>query len=482
MATSRQMALGAFIVGGLILFGVGLFWIGDRRQLFTKNIELQTEFANISGLAAGAKVRVSGVDAGEVLDIGIPPSPDSKFRVHFRVTDKFRTILRMDSRASIQNDGLVGSKFLQVESGTSAGMPVSPNAVIPSREPIEVADVMARVNDTIKTANDAILNVRSGVDETVKTILNLSAQTAEVITDVTKQVDKFATTGNAIGEDVRVVVSRVRNGQGTLGQLMNDDRLYQQLRGMADEGKKVVENFKETSDDLNAISTDLKNRDLGAKVEKVAGSVDRVANNLESLTKEAITVIRNFQGGEGSSGGLMADVRQTLVSANETMANFADNSEALKRNFLFKGFFNKRGFFDLDAVSVREYHEGRFLPDRQKITEWINTTELFGISPSGREQLTEDGRKKLDTTMAGFLKYSKNEPFIIESWAGAGNEPDRVLRSRERAMLVSEYLVKKFELKPNYVAIMPMNASGVSDGQTRDGIELALFAPKPSRK
>ena len=84
--------------------------------------------------------------------------------------------------------------------------------------------------------------------------------------------------------------------------------------------------------------------------------------------------------------------------------------------------------------------------------------------------------------MAGFLKYSKNEPFVIESWAGAGGEPDRVLRSRERAIMVSEYLLKKFALKPNYVAIMPMNASGLPDVQERDGIGLVLFAPKPPRK
>ena len=67
MSASRQVALGVFLIGGLILFGFGLFWIGDRRQLFSESIDLYTEFANISGLARGAKVRVAGLDAGEVL-------------------------------------------------------------------------------------------------------------------------------------------------------------------------------------------------------------------------------------------------------------------------------------------------------------------------------------------------------------------------------------------------------------------------------
>jgi len=117
---------------------------------------------------------------------------------------------------------------------------------------------------------------------------------------------------------------------------------------------------------------------------------------------------------------LMSEVRQTLTSANETMANFADNSEALKRNFLFRGFFNKRGYFDLDAVTVNEYRDGKFLSDRQKLMEWIDSSDLFSASADGKERLTEEGRKKLDIAMTGFLKYSKTEPLVVESWAGPG--------------------------------------------------------------
>jgi len=475
MSASRQFALGVFIVGGLLLIGLGLFWIGDRRKLFNERIELYTEFSNISGLTRGAPVRVGGLDAGEVLEIRIPPNPESKFRVRFRTSTDFQPVLRTDSVASIQNDGLVGNKFLQVDAGTSAGMPARAGVTLPSREPIEVGELISRVRDTLENANAAVSDIRMGLNDTVKTVRDLSTQTTGVINDVGKQFDRFATVSNAIGDDVRVMVRNVRNGQGTLGRLMNDDQLYLQLRRMADEGNRVIGNFKSTSDDLLSISNDLKSRNLGTKV-------DNVADNLQDLTKEAVDAIRSFRGPEGSSGGLMADVRQTLTSANETMANFAEDSEALKRNFLFRGFFNKRGFFDLDAVSVQEYQQGRFLPDRQRVTEWLNAADLFAVSTAGKEQLTEEGRRKLDFAMAGFLKYPKTEPLIVESWAGPGAEPERILRSRERAIMVSEYLMKRFDLKPNYVAIMPMNASGVTTVQPRDGVSLVLFAPKPSRK
>lgn len=474
MSASGRIALGAFLIGGLLLFAVGIFWIGDRRQLFSESLDLYAEFSNLSGLSKGAKVRVSGLDAGEVLDIQVPPNPDSRFRVHFRTLKQFQPIVRLNSVATIQNDGLVGSKYLQVDAGTSAADPVQPGSTIAHREPVEIGDLIFRVSETVKTANQAVLDIRGRVDDTVTSILNIGQQTSEAISDISKQVDKFATNGNAIVSDVGMIVSKTRNGQGTLGQLLNDDKLYQQLRDVTNEGQRVAENFTAVSSDLKTISEDLKSRQLGPKVE-------RVADNMETFTKEAIGAIRSFLGPEGATGGLMAEVRQTLTSANETMANFADNSEALKRNFLFRGFFNQRGYFDLDAITVRDYREGRFLPDRQKVSEWLSTPDLFSTS-EGREQLTPEGRKKLDLAMASFLRYSKNEPFIIESWAGPGSEPERILRARERAIRVSEYLVDKFELKPNYVAIMPMNAIESTDNQSRDGIGLVLFAPKPSRK
>ena len=86
MSAPKNIALGVFLVAGLILFAVGLFWIGDRRQLFTQRVELNTEFSNISGLARGAKVRVAGLDAGEVLDIQVPPNPEARFRIRFRAS------------------------------------------------------------------------------------------------------------------------------------------------------------------------------------------------------------------------------------------------------------------------------------------------------------------------------------------------------------------------------------------------------------
>ena len=475
MSAPRNVALGIFLVGGFFLFAAGLFWIGDRRQLFNDNVDLYAEFANVSGLSRGARVRVSGLDAGEVTDILVPRKAGEPFRVKFRAAATFQPILRADSVATIQNDGLVGSKFLQIEAGTDAAPEVAAGGQVPAREPVEISDLLEQASATVKNANKAVSDVRNGITETVKAVLVLNRETTDLIDGVGKTVDKFANTGLAIASDVNTMVANVRNGEGSIGKLLTDDALYDQIRGAARQGENVVNTFKAASDDLKTITTDLRSRDFATKFEHVADSV-------ENLATESLKAVRTLTGPEGGAGGIVSEVRQTLSSANQTMANFEEGSQALKRNFLFRGFFNKRGFYDLDDVTVRDYTEGKFLVDRQRVSEWLETVDIFAAVPNKGAQVSEGGKRKLDLAMASFLRYSKNDPLIVEAWAGPGSDPALVLRARERAVLVSDYLVKRFGLKPNYVAIMPMNAAAAGDGKARDGVGLVLFAPKPARK
>src|SRR5688572_4088030 len=102
MQRTPAAAVGAFVIAGLLLFAVGLFFIGDRRMLFTDTMEIYAEFASIAALDTGGKVRVAGMDAGEVEEIRVPTGPSGKFRVKMRVRKDLLPLLRLDSVASIQ--------------------------------------------------------------------------------------------------------------------------------------------------------------------------------------------------------------------------------------------------------------------------------------------------------------------------------------------------------------------------------------------
>lgn len=130
----RSAAVGAFLIIGTLLFAVGLFLIGDRRMLFNRTVSVYAEFANIAGLQDGAKVRVGGMDAGEVDSIQVPANPSARFRVKMRVREDLHRLVRVDSVATIQTDGLVGNKFVQIEAGTDQAQIVPALGTVPSRK------------------------------------------------------------------------------------------------------------------------------------------------------------------------------------------------------------------------------------------------------------------------------------------------------------------------------------------------------------
>ena len=64
MKSSNKVVVGIFVASCLVLFGIGLFLIGNSNQLFTRSFRVYADFSKITGIVKGGKVRVAGMDAG----------------------------------------------------------------------------------------------------------------------------------------------------------------------------------------------------------------------------------------------------------------------------------------------------------------------------------------------------------------------------------------------------------------------------------
>ena len=443
MPQNRLPVVGAFVIGGLLLFAVGLFFIGDRRMLFTDTVRLYAEYASIAGLDNGARVRVGGMDAGEVEEIRVPPSPSSRFRVRMRVREDLHPLIRQDSIASIQTDGLVGNKFVQIESGSDQAPRVAAEGTVPSREPLDLADVMEMMTDTIATVNTMIVDVKGRLDEALVAVSTTASDAQRLMNDVGGDVRAILASTERLTGDLTAIVSNVREGKGTVGKLITDDALYRSARAMAGDAEKAIANVREAS-------------------------------------AEARNAIADLRGDGGPVKGLTGDVQQTLRSARDAMADLAEATEALKRNFLFRGYFNRRGYFDLDDVTLAQYRDGVLeTAGREALRIWLKADILFARDAEGQEVLTPDGQARLDSAMSQFLRYPRKNPLVVEGYAGEPTGDARYLSSRRRAQLVRDYLVGKFQIDPAYVTTMPMGAEAKDSptGATWNGIGLAMFVP-----
>lgn len=467
MAAKRNLLVGLFVAGGVLLFAVGLFWIGDRRMLFSRSIPLTAEFANLSGLKVGAKVQVQGMDAGEVVATNVPVRPGAKFRVHFRVLDKFQPILRTDSVASIQMEGLVGSKVLQIEAGTEAGTPVEAGTVLQGREPVEIGQIIDLTVETIRKVNDAVDEVEERVVKAVDTVTEVADTSHKVVAEVGRDVDDLFTVTNRSVGHVSAMLEGVREGRGTVGKLLTDDGVYERVRDTVANLEATTDNVRQTSENVNAIVADLRSRNIGEHAEQTVA-------NLRETTARAKEVVGGLVPSEGSEGP-MEELRAAITHTREATADLADNMEALKRNWLFRGFFRRRGFYDLNAVSVEDYVAGKVAPNRPRERSWVHRQELFTTDAEGDEVLSAAGRTTLQKLVTPYLRYAPNTPMMVEGYASEGPEAARFLRSRDRAQVVRRYIIDRFGLNARYVGVVPMGGVASESGELWDGVALVYF-------
>jgi phospholipid/cholesterol/gamma-HCH transport system substrate-binding protein len=202
---------------------------------------------------------------------------------------------------------------------------------------------------------------------------------------------------------------------------------------------------------------------------------------LREATEDAKNAIAGLRGQQGPVRGVVGELQTSLVAARETLTDLASTTEALKHNFLFRGFFNRRGFFDLDDLSVEQYRRGALeTSDRRVLRVWVSATVLFETDAAGTERLTDDGRRRLASAMTPFLGYPPDTPMVVEGYGDGATRDVQFVLSRRRAQLVRDYLVATFGLNPGYVGAMPLgpNAPESPSNGRWEGVALAAFVAR----
>jgi len=218
---SRTARLGLFILGTLVSLAIGIFMVGDRQFLFSTTYRLNAAFDTVAGLPNGAEVRIGGVRKGTVNYIRVPRSPDEKVMIAMDLDHLTREIIKKDSVASIETEGLLGNKFVSISFGSKEGEPVHDGDSIPSAKPLDFSDLMRKTNEILDRTQSSMKNVEEATS------------------------------------DMKSITSTIRGGEGTMGALIKDKTLYRRLNdttvGMHDtvaEAKAGVTAFQENMEAL----------------------------------------------------------------------------------------------------------------------------------------------------------------------------------------------------------------------------------------
>jgi phospholipid/cholesterol/gamma-HCH transport system substrate-binding protein len=199
--TGFKIKLGIFISLGIALFIVGIYFIGEKQQLFRSTFHLSGVFRDVAGLQAGNNVRLSGINVGTVENISIVS--DTSVRVEILVDENTRKFIKKDAIASIGSEGLMGNKIIIINPGTGGKKEIENNDIVQTIQPINMDDIL--------------ISLKSSIDNTTVITSNLSK-----ITD------------------------NVQSGKGTLGRLLTDKSLGKTF-------DSTFVNLKESTAGLRAI-------------------------------------------------------------------------------------------------------------------------------------------------------------------------------------------------------------------------------------
>ena len=201
---SRAARLGAFIVATLGILVLGVVIIGNHQYLFSSTYRLKSQFATVAGLSAGADVQVGGVHSGTVRSIDLPHEPGGKITVVMDLGKSTHEIIKQDSVASIETEGLLGNQFMAISFGSAGTPDVRDGDMIAGDPPLQMADMIKKTNAILDSSQQAVNNA--------------SRMTANLAS----------------------ISAKIDTGKGTAGALVNDKQLYANLEQTTSDARDTM--------------------------------------------------------------------------------------------------------------------------------------------------------------------------------------------------------------------------------------------------
>ncbi len=234
-----EVKVGAFVVIILTLFAVVIFAIGSHQKYFQRQYTLSGCFFNIKGLIIGAPVRLAGLTVGRVSAICFAEDIEKKIiKVEMKISKEVQGRIREDSIATIQTMGLLGDKYVEITMGSPEKEVLPDRARIKSVDPIDLFAYMTKAEEAIDAINTILLDVkeistqiRSGKGF-VHTLLYDPAggKLVKNLSVASTSADDLMKSLSSAAQSLNTIVKKVERGEGSLGGIINDPTVYEDLK------------------------------------------------------------------------------------------------------------------------------------------------------------------------------------------------------------------------------------------------------------
>ena len=208
-----QLRVGLTVLFASITLAVLIFVMSGTGGWFSRKITVRSYFDNAGGLREGAPVRLAGVDIGNVSTVRIVPGkPMTPVEVTMKVNTKYSFNLRKDSVTLLSTAGILGETYVDVDSQGAQGPEARDGDTLAARDQPDIQDVVRASQGTLQN---------------IDTLL--------------KRVDR--------------IVAFIESGQGSIGKVIYDPALYNQLNSTVAEFKGIVDDIQSGKGSLGPLLT-----------------------------------------------------------------------------------------------------------------------------------------------------------------------------------------------------------------------------------
>ncbi|MEP6952004.1 MAG: MlaD family protein [Ginsengibacter sp.] len=314
----RAIIVGIFIFLGLAILIITILTLGSQHKTFEKSVTIKAVFDDVNGLQKGNNIWFSGVKIGTVKRISI--SGNAKVEVSMDIEEHSHQFIRKDAKAKISTDGLIGNKIVVIYGGSLQVPEVESGDVLGIEKLLSTDEMMA----TLAKNNDNVLEITNGF---------------------------------------KVISKRLVDGQGTLGKLMTDETMVNDLNATAVTLKRTALNLEKLSLNVAAYTAKLstngslandlvtdtvifsKLRSSVQQLQQIAETSKAVVDNLKTSTNTLNDGLNN----KNAPVGMLLHDEQAATNIKTTLQNLQSGTkkldedlEALQHNFLLRGFFRKK--------------------------------------------------------------------------------------------------------------------------------------------
>lgn len=319
---TANLKLGLLVLSGLFLFILTLYIIGKNENFFGSNVEIKARFTNVNGLMPGNNIRFAGIQAGTVKRIKI--IDDTTIEVSLSIDKTIEPYIHKNAIATLGTEGLMGNKVINIlpekdPTGTKPAPLVQTGDLLPTPKAVSTDEML----QTLALTNNNIAEISEDLKTTIRrinkstalwTLLNDDGLTHNIRSSLSN-ISQASTHANDMTRDLHTIINDIKTGKGSIGSLLRDSSL--------------VISLSQAIDKINTAGT----------------NIDHLTADLSATVRDIHQDITN---GNGTVNALLKDPA-LVTKLNESMDNirkgtdaFNQDMEALKHNFLLRGYFRKQ--------------------------------------------------------------------------------------------------------------------------------------------